>query len=410
MFARAILIAWIAVLGADRVDLLGGHGPALLLPFHVLTLAALGLEWRRRLAARSLPALTREGTTFIALVLALLALVALSILRSADVTMSLGRAVLLGAVAIGVPLVLWAAADREDLLVIFARGAQWGLAAALVFNVLALLSVIGLAPSEVEAGPALVQLATPVYGTIPRLSGATLDMNRGGLVALLHVLLILLARPPLRGRYAWAALGALFVVGSLSRSVLLCAVPAMLLMPRLQGTRRGARLALATLLGVLAVGSATLLHPGLREASARAASPLTERFRLREGSAQEHARLLERARETALQDIPTTLLGIGYGTSFRVLGDIFAGNPYGNFHSTWFTFWAESGVFAMLALLALFVAPLRHRGPLTGVLLGLVAYNTFYNGFLEPLLWVVLTLAWLTPQVLAPVARRQVTA
>lgn len=404
--ARALLIAWIAVLGADRVDLLGGRGPALLLPFHVLTLAVLVSEWGRRLRERRLPSLTREGLAFGALLLGLLALVALSIVRSADVAMSLGRALIFATIAVGVPLVVWGASDRDDLLPLFARGAAWGLGIALVFNTLGILSLLRLAPDSWEFGPVAVELATPLYGSIPRLSGATLDMNRGGLVALLQMVLIAIARPPLRGRSLWFALGSVFVLGSLSRSVLLCALPTLAFGLALRGRRRAAGRAtasgrsawpLAVMLGALALVSAAFLHPGLRETAVRGTAPLTERFRLREGSAQEHALLLERARATATQDIPSTLLGIGFGTSFRVLGDIFAGNRYGNFHSTWLTFWAESGVFAMLALLALFLLPLRHGGPLTGLLLGLAAYNTFYNGFLEPLLWVVLTLVWVTP-------------
>lgn len=399
MLARGLLIAWVALLGADRVDLLGGRGPALLLPLHVLTPLVVVTEWRRRLLAQRLPQFTGEAAAFAALVLALLAIVALSIVRSGDVTMSLGRALLFGGTAVGVPLALWGAADRADLLSILGRGAAWGLSIALVFNLLALGVLFDLVPRDVTVGPASAHLATAIYGAVPRLAGATSDMNRGGLVALIHTVLIVLARPPMRGRSGWMALGALLTLGSLSRSVMLCAIPTLLLTPRLRSAMRGSRLLLAVLLGALALGTATLLHPRVREQTVRATAPLAERLRLREGSAQAHAFLFRRAGEVALRDIPGTLIGIGYGTSFRVLADFFAGNPYGNFHSTWFTLWVESGIVAMLVMLALLVLPLRRAGPLNGLLIGLVAYNAFYNGFTEPLLWATLTLVWLVPQV-----------
>jgi hypothetical protein len=398
MIVRALLIVWVALLGTDRIDLLGGRGPALLLPFHVLTALLIPAEWYRRYATRTLPPLTRARGTFAALVLTLLTVVGLSILRSEDVTMSLGRALLFAGTATGVPLVVWGAADRPELRTLLGRGAVLGLAIALVFNIAALGVLVGQLPREFAIGPVVTQLATPIYGAIPRLSGGALDMNRGGLVALFHVLLLLLAPGAPRGRALWVGLGGVLVLGSLSRSVLLCALPTLALTPRIRALVRAAHLPRAALLATVAFASALLLAPTAREGTLLATAPLAERFRLREGSAQEHAYLLARARAVVTQDVPTTIGGIGYGTSFRALSDIFAGNRYGNFHSTWFTLWAESGIFALLLILAIFLVPLRRAGPLTGFVLGLMLFNTFYNGFTEPLLWVTLAMAWSMPE------------
>jgi len=427
-----LFIAWIALLGTDRIDLLGGRGPILLLPFQLLTILVVVSEWRRRIAARSLPQITPETARFAALVLGLLAVIALSILRSADVEVSLGRALLLTATAVGVPLAIWGAADRSDLLALLGRGARAGLVVALVFNVVGLLSLVGVVPIEVDAGPVRLLFETSVYELVPRLAGGATDMNRGGLIALVHTVLIAIAVPTVRGRRAWIALGAVLVVGSLSRSVLLAAIPALIFTPRVRLgraefdahvsgaphradtthaaslARASARTALALGLAVVALASAALLVPKVREATVRVTAPLAQRFSPQEGSAQAHAFLFTRAAEVGTRDLPGTLLGIGFGTSFRVLADFFAGNKYGNFHSTWLTLWVESGVFAMLIALALLALPLRRAGPLGGLLAGLIFYNAFYNGLSEPLLWVALALVWVAPEALRVHSEREI--
>jgi hypothetical protein len=398
--STALFTAWIALLGTDRIDLLGGRGPILLLPFQLLTILVVVSEWRRRIAARTLPQITPDTSRFGALVLGLLALIALSILRSADVEVSLGRALLLTATAVGVPLAIWGAADRADLLALLGRGARAGLIVALVFNVLGILSLVGVVPIEYDAGPVRLLFETSVYELVPRLAGGASDMNRGGLIALVHTVLIAIAVPTVRGRRAWITLCAVLVIGSLSRSVLLAAIPALLFTPRLRTAPAAGRMALAIGLAAVAIGSSALLVPKVREATVRVTAPLGQRFSPQEGSAQAHAYLFTRAAEVGTRDVAGTLLGIGFGTSFRVLADFFAGNKYGNFHSTWLTLWVESGVFAMLIALALLALPLRRAGPLSGLFAGMIFYNAFYNGLSEPLLWVALALVWIAPEAL----------
>jgi len=43
-----LLPLWVALIGADRIDLLGGHGPIVLTPFYVLTPLVIGREAVRR--------------------------------------------------------------------------------------------------------------------------------------------------------------------------------------------------------------------------------------------------------------------------------------------------------------------------------------------------------------------------
>jgi hypothetical protein len=144
----------------------------------------------------------------------------------------------------------------------------------------------------------------------------------------------------------------------------------------------------------VALGAALLLDANRREATARAVEPLAARFDPREGSAETHALLLERGIEMGTRSLPHAFLGIGYGTSFRVLADVFDGDPYGNFHSAWLAIWVEAGVLAMLLLLAMALLPLRRRTRFASLLLGLFVYNVFYIGLSDPLYWLTLGLAW----------------
>jgi len=406
---RLLLVLWVALLGVDRIDLLGGGGPIVLLPFQVLTAVVVLAEWGRRLRSGRLPVPSAATQRFGALLLGLLALISLSILRSADVTTSLGRALLFAATACGVPLAVWGAADRDGLAETLARGAQVGLAVAVLFNALCLLALLGAIPERAALGALTVDLTPSVYGVMPRLGGGALDMNRGGLMALIHTVLIALAPTPIRGRRAWVALGALLVLGSLSRSVLLAALP-VVAVGLLQSKGRAVTARGAVLLCTsLAIGACALLQPGVRERTGRALAPLAERVSLREGSAQSHVALFTRAGEVATRSAAGTLLGIGFGTSFRELADFFAGNRYGNFHSTWLTLWVESGILSVVVALLVLVGAWRQAGPLRGLLLGLVLYNGFYNGLSEPLLWVALALTWIAPHVLAGSMRRMHT-
>lgn len=397
---RLLLVLWVALLGVDRIDLLGGGGPIVLLPFQILTAVVVLAEWGRRLRAGRLPVPTAATKRFAALLLCLLALISLSILRSADVSTSLGRALLFAATAVGVPLALGGAANRDAFGQTLARGAQVGLAVAVLFNALCVLALLGAIPKGVTLGLVSVDLTPSVYGAMPRLGGGALDMNRGGLMALIHTVLIALAPAQIRERRAWVALGAVLVLGSLSRSVLLAAVP-IVAMGFFQSrgrvvTARGVVL----LCTAIAMGAFALLQPGLREGTGRALAPLADRVSIREGSAQSHVALFARAGEVATRSAAGTLLGIGFGTSFRELADFFAGNRYGNFHSTWLTLWVESGILSVIVALLVLVGAWQQAGPLRGLLAGLVLYNGFYNGLSEPLLWVALALTWMAPQVL----------
>ena len=392
-----LIALWIATLGADRIDLLGGSVPFALLPFHVLTAAVVISEWKRRLRDGAAFTVTRAQGMYGALVLGILACAAASVLRSGDIMLSTNRVILFAGTAIGASLAIWGMSDREDLLLVLARGARIGLAAAVLFDVIQLLSFARLLPENVQIGPANVLLASHAYGIIPRLTGLGADLNGSGGALLTQTVLIALAGAQVRFRRGWIALGGVLILATLSRSSLLAALPVMLLFPKVVPAGRSARVALTAVAMLIALGSAALFSENIRTNVGRALEPLAGRLDPQEGSAQVHAQLITRGIDEATLDVPRTLLGIGYGASHRVLADVFPGSKYGNFHSLYVQLWVESGVLPLLLLLMLLALSLPRAGALQGLVIGFGFYNVFYQGLIQPVFWVALALVWFAP-------------
>jgi O-antigen ligase len=223
-------------------------------------------------------------------------------------------------------------------------------------------------------------------------------------------------RPATRG---WIVLGLVLLVLTLSRSGMLAAGVALLVRwgpawthgPRRTHERddhglpvravsdapgmltRSPRLtlALATTTCVLVAG--LLAAPAARADIADRLAPAAERLSAAEGSARLHSELLRRGVDEATVDVPRTLLGVGYGTSYLLLRDVF-GTRYGNFHSLYLSAWVEMGIGALLILLVLLVVPLRWATHWRPMVAALLVFNLFYQAGTEPGFWAMLALAW----------------
>ena len=72
-----LLLAWMALLSADRVNLLGGRGAFVLTPFLVLTPLVISAEWLRHARAHRAVTMPRNAVVFLLLALTLVALAVL---------------------------------------------------------------------------------------------------------------------------------------------------------------------------------------------------------------------------------------------------------------------------------------------------------------------------------------------
>lgn len=401
-----LLIAWVALIAADRIDLLGGGGAFLLTPFIALTPFVVGSELLRRHLQRLPVSISRQGAWFSLLSLSLIAVVVASVFVSPETATSASRAVQLAMQIAGAFAVILVASDRTDFASLLDRGAVIGLLLFALFNVLQIAFLFGAVPETVHLGPASVHLIAYTYGAfIPRLSGMVADQNRAGLVLLLYAWFV--ARRPAGPRSGYLALTAILMLLTLSRSVLLAGLATFVILVLEGRVRRVARGYLfGAMLLAAGVSGVLLLSPAARALAGSALDPLAGRLSVAEGSSQVHLTVIERGLDEATKTLPRVAIGLGYGSSYTVLQDVFPGSRYGNFHSLYVTMFAEAGVFALLIAVLMMGVPLARGGPYRALVGGVAVFNIFYQVTADPGFWAVLALAWLTMPPIAPAARR----
>jgi len=395
--SNLLLGLWIALIGADRIDLAGGRGPFVLTPFLVLTpFVLISQAWCRRREGLPL-AITRRAMIYSTTAAALLTIVLISVFVAPDMQISASRASLLIANVVATFLVVLMTVDRPDAARVLARGAAASLLLFLAFDVAEVLGFIGRGAESMRLGPALFRFGgLQIIGPLPRVAGPVGDANRGGFVLLLYAVLI--ARGERNAVVRGAALFVIVVLilATMSRSAVLGALATLVAMILLRTSVPSPR-TLATI-GLVATAGLTfvLLKPNVVDrVTAVVMSPVADRLSSGDGSAHTHLALIKRGLSEATESIPRAAIGVGYGTSHLVLQDVFPGDKYGNFHSLYVTMFAESGVGALILMLVLLFAALAIGGPWRALIAGAIAFNVFYQTPAEPAFWFLLASAWL---------------
>jgi O-Antigen ligase len=394
----ALLALWVMLIGADRIDLLGGKGVFVLTPYLALTPIVLASELVRGWREHRAPRFSRLGLVYVALVAALLTVVVTSAIDARDVQISSARALLLATEVAGTFAVVIACRERRNAGIVLARGASASLIVFVLFDVAEAMWWFGRGAETMRLGSVLIHFgALQNVGVIPRLAGPVSDANRGGFVLLFFASLISLGEPRPVLRRIGLSLIVLLLVATISRSALLGAAAMGLVM----AVRQRGRVSLVPLVAASLIATAGiglfLANPGVvRRAAAVLTTPAEQRFSTTEGSAQSHLALIERGLGNATESVPTALIGLGYGNSHLVLQDVFPGNKYGNFHSLYVSMFAESGVVALLLITVLMFTPLIAGGPWRPLIAGAVVFNLFYQTPTEPAFWFALAAAWVT--------------
>jgi hypothetical protein len=393
-------MAWLALIGADRVDLLAGGAALRLTPFLVLTPVLLAVEVVRLLRQRGGRVEIPEGAARYALVATLLLAVSLvSVFFSYDPDIAGRRLALLMAQVYGTlfaAVLLFQRPDRNRILV---RGAYLGIAVSVAFNLaqLAAWFVGATATGEGPEAGSLVFWKVWSYGPwVPRLSGAVIDMNRGGFVLAAYLFILMRFARPGRMRAGFAIAAVLSIVLTLSRSALLALVVMAVVLVVQSGRLRLSRAAaLAATLSVAVVFGLMLSFPAALVASTDAIVPPLLLRLLGDGSSSIHFDLLRHGIETGSASVRNALLGVGFGNSYAVLEEFFPGNEYGNFHSLYLTFLVETGVLALCLGALLLLYPLVRSNLYRPLIAGTIAFGVFYQTNLEPIFWLVLAAAWM---------------
>lgn len=396
---RALLIVWLATIGADRVDFFGGKGGFVLTPFLCLAPVVIAAELLELLRSRRRIVVPGSTPIYFVAVTALLCVAVLSTLLGSDLEMSSKRSMLLTFQVYSTFVIAILILSRRDREPILAGGAYLGLALALAFNVV-LVSVwtAGLRGGTIPEAGGIVDLTAASYaGLIPRLSGQVYDQNRGGLLFLVYIFFLLRFGRPSRMRSAFVFLGVLFLLATLSRSAMLGAVTmGVLLLLESRGIALSRPRVAALAAAGMAIAGGLMIYPREMGDLFSTLEPLSERFSLSEGSASIHLVLLQRGWEIGTESARNALIGIGFGNAFTVLQDLFPSNKYANFHSLYISLLVESGVFALTFGLILLLYPLVRGGSFRPLIAGMVLFNVFYHATADPVFWLVLALAWLT--------------
>lgn len=391
-----LLAVWLALIGADRINLLGGFASFVATPYLALTPIVVLVELARRRREGRAIVIPRSLTIYAALLALVISVAAASVVGSPALERSAQRLILLCLHIVGTLAVAVAASDRADLQRVLARGAALGIVLFAVFDVLNLASLFSLVPIEVQWGPVSISFKTYLYTSLlPRLAGPVVDVNRGGFVLATFGFLLWRGYPRGRLRGALLGLATVMLLITVSRSAIIAAAATIVgVMATSRQLRiRRTQLAAATLVLCVATVTMVVIPDRLAHAAAPLA-PLMQRFSPQEGSATQHVDLLERGIATGTQSVRRLALGMGYGGAFTSLQDLFPNNKYASFHSLFVTIFAECGVVALLAVVGLISVPMLLPGAYRSMVVGAALFNVAQNAVTEPLFWLVLALAW----------------
>lgn len=396
--SRGLLVLWIATLGADRIDLLAGAGPLMLRPLLLLIPPLVVVELvRLGRRDRSIIVPPSAAMFFVAHTM-LLAVLLLSVMYSQEVGLGARRFALVAFDSYAAFLVAIFLLNRSDARLLLVRGAQLGLALIVLFNAVQV--------SRWSGGPAfdwlsfggIVDLTPATYGPwLPRPSGVSLDPNRGGVTIIVYLAILAAFASASRWRSVLLTVGVLLLLVTLSRSAILAAsIIAVVSLLQRGIVLSHSRIAL-TATAIAAGAAALLVSPGAQQGAVGLLDILGHRLSMGEGSTSVHLALLRHGWDISTSSVRNPLLGIGFGNSYLVLQEFFPGTKYGNFHSAYVSLLVESGAAALVVFLVLMFRPLVQTSKLTPLVAGLLGFNIFYQSHVDAILWFVLALAWMLP-------------
>jgi len=399
------LVGSIALTGADRIDLLWGHGFFRLTPFLVfaslvvlIRLLRMGLRGRFKVAIR--PPFRRQ-IPFLVLLALFLFLAFTSTIFGLDPQrglVALFGLVLVSVLGYCVSARILADPAPEKLVV---RSVTVALIVWLIFCIGGAIAWShGASSLQEEASTSIESMFAPTATLfwIPRLSGVCLDSNRAGFILIMY--LALLDRFVTKTRYTRFLRFAIacFILIAVSRSAMLCWIAYYLFSSgfwkRLSNPRavfRVAALAIVCLLVGLAYRQKIADLAELWQVS----DIVSDRLSSDPGStAVSHIQLIQRGFDTWTTSTRTVVAGIGYQGAARVLGDFFQDNKYANFHDVYVTVLAELGGPAFLLFMILLGYPMIGRKGAASWIAAIAIFNVFLQSLLEPIFWVALALVW----------------
>jgi len=393
------------LIGADRVDLLGGHGFFRLTPFLLfaslvvlIRLLRMGLRGRFKVAIR--PPFRRQIPFLVVLALFLFLAFTSTIfgLDPQRGLVALCGLVLVSVLGYCVSARILADPAPEKLVV---RSVTFALIGWLIFCIGGYIAWShGATRLQEEASTSIESMFAPTATLfwIPRLSGFCLDSNRAGFILVMY--LALLDRFVTKTRYTRFLRFAIacFILLAVSRSATLCWIAYYLFSSgfwkRLSNPRAAFRVATLAIVCLLVGLVYRQEIAGLAELW-QLSDIVSDRLSSDPGStAGSHIQLIQRGFATWTTSTRTVVGGIGFAGAHRVLSDFFGDVKYANFHDLYVSVLAELGLPAFLLLMILLGYPIFGRKGAASWIVAIAIFNVFLQSLLEPIFWVALALAW----------------
>jgi hypothetical protein len=395
----------IALIGADRIDLLGGYGffrltPFLLLASLVVLIRLLVVGLGGSVQVPISPPLRRQ-IPYIAVLALFLIFAFASTIFGMNPERGLVSLIDLVLVAVlGYCLLLRILADPAPGKLVV-HSVAFALIVWLIFCIGGYVAwTHGVMRLEEEAASSIGSLFAPTATLlwVPRLSGVCLDSNRAGFILVMY--LALLDRFSAKTRYTRFLRFAIgfFILLAASRSAMLCWFAYYLFSAafwrRLATPRVAFRLA-AVSMTCLLLGLAYSKEIGNLWELWQISDVVSDRLSAEQGtSGGDHIQLIQRGLETWSSSAHTVMAGIGFAGAPRVLGDFFGDNKYGNFHSLYVSVLAELGTPAFLLFMILLGYPIIGRKGAGPCIAAIATFNVALQSYMEPIFWLVLALVW----------------
>ncbi len=396
---RVLFIVWLATIGADRIDFLRGSGAFVLTPFILLSPVVI--------LAYTLPSITdgsirklrypRNLVPFLLLSTLMLAVILASVLFCNDIRIGMKRYVFLlmqicCAACMGI--VLHNVRSPGKVLL---YGAYVGIVVSLLFDIGQVLIWFGASGAKALHDTRFIDLAPPSLGLFaPRPAGMSVDMNRGGFLLVVYAFFLMKFGARSGSRTVFLCLSVVMLLLTFSRSAVFAFVIMWAALFFQHNRVNPKRVVLVSVLSVAVCGLAVRAYNDSGLASqVDIAYLLAERLSVSsETSGAVHFSVIDMGLRTANASVMNLLLGIGFGNGYLVLGDFFD-NQYANFHSLYLSFLVETGIISLIVLLFLLLVPLTRARQYVPIMLGLIAFNVFYQLTLEPILWCMIAMSWM---------------
>lgn len=397
---KFMLILWISTIGLERVDLLNGTGDFKLSLFIVLSplviLSALPRLFLHKNSFLSVRLFNNIGLLFSLLSLFIIT-IGMSVALSNNIDLSTKRYVLLLyeiIFGIGISLMILSHRDYQEILI---KGSILAIIFYLVFTLLQVINWSAITGGYFhEINLPFFDLTVSSFGSYAlRNSGSSMDPNRGCFLITIYWFLILTIQDNFKHkRLITIIVGALCISAvSITGMIMFTSTFAIMLFRKqiLLSSRQIIGLVVVTIL----ICSFILINIDKINEYVEVSNMLSAKFSIDKGTSNaSHIAIMGRALNVSLESFKNILFGNGYGASQNVLADYFQYSKYANFHSSYFSFLAESGILSLLLFVLILYLPLYYNGAFCPLIIGVGLFNIFYQTFVDPIFWVFVSLSW----------------